>query len=360
MARYQSAEYGWSFHILKSFTDAQDLAQETFIEAYFNLPTLKEPNKFASWLRSITTNLCISWLRRQKSLESFEKLTEETSEEDILKLMTNQQIMPTPAEEYEKKELWETVMDAIGKLPQRNQVVITMYYLDGLSYRDIAAFLSVSESAVKSRLHRARNQLKEEMDEMTKEVLSQQHLSEEFRDEIRSDISGIREEIEEIREILDTQFSLDNAIRRIHHLRDNNSIRWGIIGAYQFEKGHKMSVTNIRTTDLDNYFTTTNEEVLDFIKVYNNAEALTVMRQLFYGAKTKKELLKSCQLTEEQFDNAIDPLVEAGLLEWAESEQKNDEVLKGKGHGLNNLLTIMLMAMAMGLKKKMAKSSKEK
>jgi RNA polymerase sigma-70 factor (ECF subfamily) len=208
VTKYQSAVYSWAFHILKNFTDAQDLAQESFIEAYFNLPTLQELSKFASWLRSITTNLCISWLRRQKPLESFEKLTEETSEEDMLKLMMNQRQTSTPDEEYERREMQEMVMSAIGKLSQRNQVVITMYYLNGLSYKNIADFLSVSESAVKSRLHRARNQLKEEIDKMAQEVLSQQHISEEFVEEIRTGIGGIKEELGEIRGILDTQFSL--------------------------------------------------------------------------------------------------------------------------------------------------------
>jgi hypothetical protein len=84
--------------------------------------------------------------------------------------------------------------------------------------------------------------------------------------------------------------------------------------------------------------------VLDFIKLYNNPDVLSVTRQLFYGAKTKEELLEACQLTEEQFNAAIDPLVEAGLLEWDASEKNRGKVLKEKNHGISNLLTLILMA----------------
>ena len=106
----------------------------------------------------------------------------------------------------------------------------------------------------------------------------------------------------------------------------------------------EVSSTNIRTTDMEHFFSTTDEEVLDFIKLYNNPDVLSVMRQLFYGAKTKEELLKACQLTEEQFNAAINPLVEARLLEWDVSEKKRGKVLKGKGHGINNFITLLLVA----------------
>ncbi len=62
--KYQSAAYGLAFHIVKNFADAQDLAQESFIEAYKNLEKLRDKSKFASWLKGITANVCKMWLRQ--------------------------------------------------------------------------------------------------------------------------------------------------------------------------------------------------------------------------------------------------------------------------------------------------------
>jgi len=64
--RYQKDIYELAFHYLRNSADAEDLSQETFIEAYSNLRSLQEPAKFARWLRSIAKHLSISWLRRRR------------------------------------------------------------------------------------------------------------------------------------------------------------------------------------------------------------------------------------------------------------------------------------------------------
>jgi RNA polymerase sigma-70 factor (ECF subfamily) len=64
--KYQDAVYGLAFHLTGNFADAQDIAQQAFVTAYLKLPQLKDPGRFASWLKRITVNECISWSRQQE------------------------------------------------------------------------------------------------------------------------------------------------------------------------------------------------------------------------------------------------------------------------------------------------------
>lgn len=64
--RYQNAVYGLAYHFTRNVNDAQDLAQEAFLQAYLKLDQLKEASKFAPWLQRVTTNLCKMWRRRAK------------------------------------------------------------------------------------------------------------------------------------------------------------------------------------------------------------------------------------------------------------------------------------------------------
>jgi len=76
-----------------------------------------------------------------------------------------------PDELLERKELRKNVMAAIESLPEKNRLAISLHYLDGMSYKEIANLLKVSITTIEGRLYRARKKLKEEMIKMTKEVM---------------------------------------------------------------------------------------------------------------------------------------------------------------------------------------------
>jgi len=65
--KYQGAVYGLCYHLTSNFADAQDLAQEAFIQAYLSLVELRKPACFAGWLRRIAANLCKRWLEKQRN-----------------------------------------------------------------------------------------------------------------------------------------------------------------------------------------------------------------------------------------------------------------------------------------------------
>jgi RNA polymerase sigma-70 factor (ECF subfamily) len=162
--KYQSAVYGLAFHLVGNFADAQDLAQEAFIKAFQNLSQLKDYTKFAHWLKQITANTCHCWLRqRQREISRLGFLYEidEQSEGGHI---------ATPDEIVESKERIQMVRQAMNTLSENNRIVLTLFYMDGLSYGDISEFLGLPVSTIKSRLHHARKKLKEKMIAMVDET----------------------------------------------------------------------------------------------------------------------------------------------------------------------------------------------
>jgi len=168
VVKYQHAVYGLAFHHLKNFTDAEDIAQEVFLEAYRQLRTLRRPERFGFWLNGITTNLCKMWLRRQRPIVSIDELQQHDE------LTTN------PDEFSEQHELHELVMEAISQLPEPNRIVLTLYSIDGLSYGEISEFLDVPIGTVRSRIHRAKQTLKKELADMVAQDFKKHEIDPEF------------------------------------------------------------------------------------------------------------------------------------------------------------------------------------
>jgi len=181
--KYQNAVYGLCYHMVGNFADAQDLTQEAFIRAYLDLAKIREPSKFASWLNRLTVNVCRIWLRKRKGLGNLPLETAASMGEWSGG-------SGSPAEHVENEELRLTINAAIDSLSEKNQLTVTLYYMDGLSYAEIGNFLSLSQSAVKSRLHRAREQLREGLISMVEDCFSEHKLPEDFPERIRGIVPG--------------------------------------------------------------------------------------------------------------------------------------------------------------------------
>jgi RNA polymerase sigma factor (sigma-70 family) len=128
--------------------DAEDVAQEALLRAYLGLSQLRDPARFGAWLCGIAVNVAKMRLRR-RSLET--RLVFEPASDDGL----------------EERELLGLVRDAVEVLPPGQRDVVLMHYLDGLSCDEIAALLGRSPGAVRVRLHRARQQLREQLAALT-------------------------------------------------------------------------------------------------------------------------------------------------------------------------------------------------
>jgi len=193
--RYRGLVYGLACHVLGSFHDAEDVAQEAFIKAYDSLASLKDKAKFGNWLRVITLNLCKMWLRKstRESLSEISSLQGEEEDEESA-LFCKEDIASslatdiTPEDICINKEFQETVFTALSALPPKNQAVITLFYLEDLSYKEIGDFLNIPVSTVQSRLQRARKQLKGEFLKMAKEIFQDNRLGPKFTQKVLDEI----------------------------------------------------------------------------------------------------------------------------------------------------------------------------
>lgn len=148
--RFQDMAVAYAFSMLGDYQLAQDASQEAFVEVYRTLRSLRSVHGFATWLRKIVFKHCDRSMRgRRVSVVPME------TAESIASLD------PTLEQIVERRELQEQVKQAIQGLPEGERFVIGLFYMGQYSHREIAEFLDISETLVKSRLYQGRSRLKE-------------------------------------------------------------------------------------------------------------------------------------------------------------------------------------------------------
>lgn len=169
--RFQDMAYGYSYSILGDFHSAEDAAQEAFIDAYRQLPSLRDPRAFPGWFRRIVFKHC-DRIIRQKRVASIRL---DDVKADGLAYPDSADIV---AEEEEREE----VLSAVKSLPEGHRVVTTLFYIDGYSQREIADFLELPVTTVKKRIYDSRQRLRERMIDLVNESLRRHSLSGDFTD----------------------------------------------------------------------------------------------------------------------------------------------------------------------------------
>ncbi len=187
VGRFQDMACGYAYSILGDFDLAQDAAQDAFIQAYRELGSLREPNAFSSWLRRIIFTEC-SRMTRGKKIPTVPL-------DAILEVESSE---PGPDRLAEQGELRDRVLSTVRSLPEREREVTTLFYINGYSHDDIAGFLDVPVSTVKSRLHTSRKRLKERMLEMVGDYLHEKAPDKGFTSRVLENIPtlgwGMRKE----------------------------------------------------------------------------------------------------------------------------------------------------------------------
>lgn len=146
---YERPVYNLAYRMLGDPTEAEDAAQETFLRAYRALATYEPERRFVNWLLSIASHYCIDRLRQKGrsvpiSLDGplpAEWLASDTG---------------SPEQEVSAKEERAQVRQVLEVLPPVYRAAVILRYWHDMSYQEIATVMSTSESAIKSRLHRAR------------------------------------------------------------------------------------------------------------------------------------------------------------------------------------------------------------
>lgn len=159
---YSNVVYRLGLKMLEDEQDAEDVLQETFIKAYKALPNFHGRSSLSTWLYRIATNEALMVLRKRKNkgipVSIDEPLELEAGEMEPLQIkdwccMPEEELMTSEAKDY--------LEHAVTELPESLRVVFLLRDIDGLSTRETAQVLDLSETAVKTRLSRGRLRLRE-------------------------------------------------------------------------------------------------------------------------------------------------------------------------------------------------------
>ena len=152
---YQKPVYSLAYRLLGNVGDAEDAAQEAFVKAYRAIGSYDAGRSFSTWLLSITAHFCIDRLRRRR--------LQEVSLEGLPPWREPQADLQDPYRALEEKDREEQIQRLLQCLSEDYRAVVVLRYWHDLGYAEIAEVMGETESAIKSRLHRARRQLAEMM-----------------------------------------------------------------------------------------------------------------------------------------------------------------------------------------------------
>lgn len=150
--RHESRALAYAGSLLGGRAEAEDAVQEAFVRAYRNLEDLDEDGSFAPWFRAILRNECLD------RLKSARRRREEDWPSEGRQPAARRADAP---DRLEREALARAIRSAVGELDPRHREVFVLREMDGLSYREIAGALGISDGTVASRLHHARRTLKE-------------------------------------------------------------------------------------------------------------------------------------------------------------------------------------------------------
>ncbi len=157
---HQSRVFHLALRLLGNEREAEDAAQDAFLQAYTKLASYNPEWRFKTWVMTITNNLCIDKLRRRKleptTFSDYAQPTDSNGEERELEFVSSELPPDAAAAQNEQRR---AVGRLLQQLPAEDRSMVVMFYWDDLSYEDIARTMQTTVSAVKSRLFRARRTL---------------------------------------------------------------------------------------------------------------------------------------------------------------------------------------------------------
>ena len=180
--RHKGAVYALVVGKTGNFASAEDLVQETFVEAYLHLKSLKDPGKFPAWVRGIAVNLSNKWIQKRKPdvpIDNLDRSEEAALQSEILP-ETFVRLPQAPDSLYEVEEMRNRVLGAVEALSEKHREAVLLHYMEGMTYREIAGLLEVPETTVLGRLQVARSQLREELLPVVEETLKAQRPTSEL------------------------------------------------------------------------------------------------------------------------------------------------------------------------------------
>lgn len=152
---YQHRVFGVALRMLRNAAEAEEVAQEAFLRAHRALANFRGDAKLSTWLYAIVSRLCLT------RLGAAERRMARQGEDTLMRLANSE---GDPSDALERGEVEGALHRAIAELPEDRRIVVVLRDLEGLSYEEIAQALDLELGTVRSRLHRARMDLKDKME----------------------------------------------------------------------------------------------------------------------------------------------------------------------------------------------------
>ena len=149
--RHQNAVYGLAFRFMRDPTAAEDMAQEAFLKAFRLLKGFRGKCAFSTWLYQVTCSVCLTELSRRKR----------RGEVALRPGHPEESVRPS----VESEDAKELIRRCVARLPERYATVVTLYYLNEVTYDEIAALMCIPLGTLKTWMHRARKQLRRIVEE---------------------------------------------------------------------------------------------------------------------------------------------------------------------------------------------------
>lgn len=184
--KYQKQVHALAWRKVGDFHTAEEITQDTFLQVYKKLATLKDPNRFSGWLYRIAARQCHAWLRKKR----IQTQPLEDTDIDLIEGVTYSQYIVEEQTKAATEAQRGIVQKLLARLRESERTVVTLHYFGEMTCEEIGKFLGVSASTVKSRLHRARQRLKK-AEPMIREALEGFQIRANLTENIMQEISRI-------------------------------------------------------------------------------------------------------------------------------------------------------------------------
>ena len=155
---YQNMVYNTCLSIVKSEEDAEDIAQDVFVQVYQSIASFKGESKLSTWIYRIATTKSLDFERKKKRKKRFGFVRSIFGEDS--EVVINPPDFHHPGIVLDKKENAAILFRAIDQLPANQRTAFLLNKVEGLSYQEVAEVLQTSVSSIESLLHRAKNNLR--------------------------------------------------------------------------------------------------------------------------------------------------------------------------------------------------------
>lgn len=163
MSQYRSHVYRLALNITRNPQDAEDALQDAFLKAYARLGEFRGDSRFSTWLVRIVTNEALTKMRQRSSERRLSSADSNQAGKEVSRPREIKHSDDNPEERYSRTELLEILSEVIESLPLSLRMVFVLRDFQSFSTEDTARLLGLSESAVKTRLMRARQEVRQRL-----------------------------------------------------------------------------------------------------------------------------------------------------------------------------------------------------